>query len=103
MSTAIPLRNSTYAVSAYDTNLTGSTFEDTLLANATFKYASMERANFELVRFDGATMSNVSFENVSMERVSFVNCAIRHGRYSGMTIDGIPVDVLLKNYYSANA
>ena len=99
----IPLRNAAFKIDAFDCDLTQSRFEDSLLAGSEFKYSSFEGASFELVRMDGAKMKNVSFEGVTMERVSFVNCHVKHGRYSGFTIDGIPVDALLKSYNAEHA
>jgi uncharacterized protein YjbI with pentapeptide repeats len=99
----IPLRNAAFQIDAFDCDLSQSRFEDSLLAGASFKYSSFEGAQFELVRMDGAQMKNVSFEGAQMERVSFVNCHVKHGRYAGFTIDGIPVDALLKSYHAENA
>jgi uncharacterized protein YjbI with pentapeptide repeats len=98
----IPLRSNTYQVEAYDTNLTASTFEDCLLAEARFTYCSLEQATLSKVRFDGARLDNISFENATMERIRFVNCAIRHGIYDGMTIEGVPVKALLNQYFEAH-
>ena len=39
----------------------------------------------------------------ALESDRFVNCAIKHGRYTGLTIDGIPVDKLLKTYMAAQS
>ena len=99
----IPLRNSAFQLDAFDADLTDSRFEDCLLAGARFKYASFEGAAFELVRWDRTQMKNVSFDGASLERVSLVNCAIRHGRYAGFTIDGIPVETLLAHYRAQTA
>ena len=98
----IPLRNNTYTVEAFDTNLSGSSFEDCLLADARITYCSMENARLGKVRLNGASLENVSFDNARMERVSFVNCAIKFGRYEGMTIEGVPVGALLKEYFKAH-
>lgn len=99
---AIPLRNNTYVLEVFDSNLSGSTFEDCLLAKADLKYTSFEKARGHMVRFDSAQFSNVSFEKASIERGNFVGCSIKNGRYTGMTIEGIQVTELLEMYFAAH-
>ncbi|HEU0369481.1 MAG TPA: pentapeptide repeat-containing protein [Candidatus Acidoferrum sp.] len=99
---AIPLRNNTYVLEVFDSNLSGSTFEDCLLANANLKYTSFEKARIQMVRFDSVQFTSVSFEKASIERGNFVNCSVKNGRYTGMTIEGIQVTELLEMYFATH-
>ncbi len=73
---------------AQDVNLSGSKFENVNLSVSQFHDVNLSGCVFEDIKLSGAQFKNVCFGDV----------AISDADYTGMTIDGIPVDELLDVY-----
>ena len=76
---------------AREVNIHGSRFDNVNLADSTFTNANMHNVRFDDVNLAGAVFENINFHNVKLSNAN----------YDGMTIDGIPVTVLLSAYKSS--
>jgi uncharacterized protein YjbI with pentapeptide repeats len=80
-------------INASEANLEASRFDDVRLGASRFHNAMLDRCTFDTIDMSGCTFENVTFTNARL-----IDCS-----YEGMTIEGIPVELLLQHYRSTVA
>src|SRR4051794_8009172 len=84
------LHNIREGVSVQDADMTKSSFVNTKLAKSRF-----DDVNLQDTTFTNANLASVAFVNVNLAGASIVNANL-----TGMTVDGIPIDDMLRAYRS---
>ena len=81
-----------------DTNLAGAAFSDVNFDNVEFNDVNFSNVSFHDTNFANASFHDTNFDNARLHNPNCHNVEIIDGEISGMKINGVAIDELLRRY-----